>query len=133
MALSDCEVYAISSVLLKEVINQCPDLGDVILRAFMARRQLVRESGTFTGVRVIGSRYSQDTFRIRDFLARNRVPFTWLDLEGDPTVKDLLVQFAQRHAGRIPEAAGSRFFCHDSRRLSTVDMLNSLLNFIDFL
>ncbi len=49
VALSDCEVYAISGALLKQVINQCPDLGDIILRAFMARRQLVRESGTFTG------------------------------------------------------------------------------------
>ncbi len=49
IALSDCELYAISGDLLKQVINQCPDLGDIILRAFMARRQMVRESGTFIG------------------------------------------------------------------------------------
>ena len=85
VALSDCQVYAISSELLKQVINQCPDLGDIILRAFMARRQLVRESGTFTGVLVIGSRYSPDTFRIRDFLAKNLVLFTWIDLEATRT------------------------------------------------
>ena len=36
---------------------------------------------------MIGSRYSQDTFRVRDFLAKNRVPFTWLDLEADPQVE----------------------------------------------
>jgi thioredoxin reductase (NADPH) len=42
---------------------------------------------------VIGSRYSRDTFRIRDFLAKNRVPFTWLDLEVDPQVNKLLKQF----------------------------------------
>ena len=93
VALSDCEVYAISSVLLKEVINQCPDLGDIILRAFMARRQLVRESGTFTGVRVIGSRYSPDTFRIREFLAKNLVLFTWTDIEANPDVDTLLKHF----------------------------------------
>jgi thioredoxin reductase (NADPH) len=39
---------------------------------------------------VIGSRWSQDTFRIRDFLARNHVPFTWLDLEQDKGVDRLL-------------------------------------------
>jgi len=44
-------------------------------------RQLLRESGSFTGLRLIGSRYSRDTARIRDFLSANRVPFTWLDLE----------------------------------------------------
>jgi thioredoxin reductase (NADPH) len=93
VALSDCEVYAISGALLKQVINQCPDLGDIILRAFMARRQLVRESGTFTGLRVIGSRYSPDTFRIRDFLAKNLVLFTWTDLEANPDVDQLLKHF----------------------------------------
>ena len=98
VALSDCQVYAISSELLKQVINQCPDLGDIILRAFMARRQLVRESGTFTGVRVIGSRYSPDTFRIRDFLAKNLVLFTWIDLEANPDVDQLLKHFGVSEA-----------------------------------
>jgi thioredoxin reductase (NADPH) len=98
VALSDCEVYAISSDLLKQVINQCPDLGDIILRAFMARRQLVRESGTFIGVRVIGSRYSPDTFRIREFLAKNMVLFTWTDLEANPDVDTLLKHFGVTEA-----------------------------------
>ncbi len=98
VALSDCEVYAISGALIKQVINQCPDLGDIILRAFMARRQLVRESGTFTGLRVIGSRYSPDTFRIRDFLAKNLVLFTWTDLEANPDVDQLLRHFGVTEA-----------------------------------
>jgi len=98
VALGDCEVYAIPGVLLKQVINQCPDLGDIILRAFMARRQLVRESGTFTGLRVFGSRYSPDTFRIRDFLAKNLVLFTWTDLEANPDVDQLLKHFGVTEA-----------------------------------
>jgi thioredoxin reductase (NADPH) len=98
VALSDCEVYAIPGDRLKQVINQCPDLGDIILRAFMARRQLVRESGTFTGLRVIGSRYSPDTFRIRDFLAKNLVLFTWIDLEANPDVDQLLKHFGVTEA-----------------------------------
>jgi thioredoxin reductase (NADPH) len=98
IALSDCEVYAIAGDLLKQVINQCPDLGDIILRAFMARRQMVRESGTFIGLRVIGSRYSPDTFRIRDFLAKNLVLFTWTDLEENPDVEQLLKHFGLTEA-----------------------------------
>ena len=98
VALSDCEVYAIAGDRLKQVINQCPDLGDIILRAFMARRQLVRESGTFTGLRVVGSRFSPDTFRIRDFLAKNLVLFTWIDLEANPDVDQLLKHFGLTEA-----------------------------------
>ena len=82
----------------EQLLNDHPDLGDIILQAFIARRQLLRESGNFMGLRVIGSRYSQDTFRVRDFLAKNRVPFTWLDLEADPQVKQLLEQFGVTEA-----------------------------------
>jgi thioredoxin reductase (NADPH) len=67
IARGDSEVYEVSTEAVRQVLNTCPDLGDIILQAFIARRQLLRESGDFTGLRVIGSRYSQDTFRIRDF------------------------------------------------------------------
>src|SRR5687768_3898274 len=93
IARTDCEVYEVSAEALRELLNRCPELGDLILRAFIARRQLARESGTVTGVRVIGSRYSRDTFRIREFLSRNRLPSTWIDLEDDPQVDRLLRQF----------------------------------------
>jgi thioredoxin reductase (NADPH) len=93
IARGDCEVYEVSAETLRHILNLVPDLGDIILQAFIARRQLLRESKNFTGLRVIGSRYSRDTFRIRDFLSRNRVLFTWLDLESDPQVSQLLKQF----------------------------------------
>ena len=97
-ARTDCEVYEISEQALREILNQDPQLSDIILQAFIARRQLMRESPEFTGLRVIGSRYSRDTFRIRDFLAKNRVLFTWLDLEGDPAVSQMLQQFGVTEA-----------------------------------
>src|SRR4029077_3231349 len=98
IARSDCEVYEITDKALHELLNQDPQLSDIILQAFIARRQVMRESGDFTGLRVIGSRYSKDTFRIRDFLAKNRVLFTWLDLEGDPAVSQVLQQFGVSEA-----------------------------------
>src|SRR6476660_353275 len=64
VAKTDCEVCAISADGLRQIVNACPDLGDIILQAFMARRQLLREHGEFVGARVVGSRYSKDTFRI---------------------------------------------------------------------
>ena len=93
IARTEVEALEISTARLREVLNQLPHLSDVILQAFIARRQLLREAADFTGLRVIGSRYSQDTFRIRDFLAKNHVLFTWLDLENDPAIAKTLEQF----------------------------------------
>ena len=93
VAHGDCEAYEISAEALRALLNTCPELSDIILQAFIARRQLLRESSAFTGLRVIGSRYSQDTFRTRDFLSKNRVLYTWLDLENDPQVKEILKAF----------------------------------------
>jgi thioredoxin reductase (NADPH) len=42
------------------------------------------------GVRVIGHRFSKDTHDLRDFLARNRVPARWLDVERDGEARELL-------------------------------------------
>jgi thioredoxin reductase (NADPH) len=93
VARGDCEVYEVSGDALRNALNQCPGISDTILQAFIARRQLLRESPNFTGLRVIGSRYSADTFRVRDFLSKNRILFTWMDLETDPNVDRLLKQF----------------------------------------
>ena len=98
IARGDCEVFEISGEALRHILNQCPSLSDIILQAFIARRQLLRESPNFVGLRVIGSRYSPDTFRVRDFLARNRVLFTWIDLESDPEVDRLLKEFGVTEA-----------------------------------
>jgi thioredoxin reductase (NADPH) len=98
VARGDCEVFEISAEALRHLLNQCPGLSDIILQAFIARRQRLRESPNFIGLRVIGSRYSADTFRVRDFLARNRVLFTWMDLEADPQVGQLLKEFGLTEA-----------------------------------
>ena len=98
IARGDCEVIEVAQDALRQVLNQCPTLSDIILQAFIARRQLLRESPDFVGLRVIGSRYSADTFRVRDFLARNRVLFTWVDIESDPQVNKLLKEFGVTEA-----------------------------------
>ncbi len=45
------------------------------------------ESG---GVRVIGHRFSAATHELRDFLARNRIPGRWLDVERDAEARELI-------------------------------------------
>jgi thioredoxin reductase (NADPH) len=98
VARSDCEVYTIAATSLQQVINREPMVGDKILQAFIARRQLLGEQTTFAGLRLIGSRHTKDTFRVRELLTKNHVPFLTLDLEGDPEVKKLLERFGVTEA-----------------------------------
>ena len=92
VAKGKVEVYEICASELKTIINERPELSDTILKAFIARSVALSESEV-TGLRVIGSQYSQDTFRIRDFLSKNRVLFTWTDADRDPNVGALLERF----------------------------------------
>jgi thioredoxin reductase (NADPH) len=55
------------------------------------------------GVRVIGHRFSKDSHDLRDFLARNRVPARWLDVERDGEARELL-RVAGVEAERLPVA-----------------------------
>src|SRR5499425_1031057 len=47
----------------------------------------------FEGIRVLGTRWSRRSYELRDFLARNHVPYQWIDVElsaNDPETKRLL-------------------------------------------
>jgi thioredoxin reductase (NADPH) len=117
----DCEVYEISRDGVHRALNQCPTISDILLQAFIARRQLLRESPDFIGLRVIGSRYSADTFRVRDFLAKNRVLFTWLDVETDPQVDQLLKQFRVTEADMPVVACGQRVLLRNPSKRQLAD------------
>jgi len=48
---------------------------------------------TFEGIRVLGTRWSPRSYDLRDFLARNHVPYQWIDVEisaKDPETKRLM-------------------------------------------
>jgi thioredoxin reductase (NADPH) len=123
VARGRCEVLAITSEALRRVLNQCPDLSDIILQAFIARRQLLRQWSGFTGLRVIGSRYSADTFRVRDFLAKNRVLFTWVDVETEPQVDRLLKQFGVTEADTPVVACSHRVMLRNPSNRQLADAI----------
>ena len=41
----------------------------------------------FDGVRVFGSRWSAESYRVKEFLARNRVPYEWIDIERNASAR----------------------------------------------
>jgi thioredoxin reductase (NADPH) len=86
------EVLAVPMETLRRIISTEPQLSDKILATFIARRaDLV--VGAAATTRVIGSRYSPATLHIREFLARMRLPYQWLDPDADPQVESVLEHF----------------------------------------
>lgn len=92
VALEDGEVLVVPMEGLQAVASEDPALADHILRACFIRRTLA--IGLGVGFRIVGSRYSQDTRRLRDFAMRNRLPHRFIDLESDPTAENLLRQLS---------------------------------------
>jgi thioredoxin reductase (NADPH) len=86
------EVIAVPRAALRHVMATTPRLGDTILAAFVARRNVLL-SGASGTIRVIGSRFSPETARVREFLARSRIPHEWLDPDRDADVESLLTAF----------------------------------------
>ncbi|RST05215.1 cyclic nucleotide-binding protein, partial [Streptomyces sp. WAC07149] len=88
------EVLAVPVERQRALVGSDPVLGDLILRAYLGRRYLL--IGLGAGFRILGSSYSRDTLRLREFAARNRLPHRWVDLEKDGEAEALLRRFAIR-------------------------------------
>jgi thioredoxin reductase (NADPH) len=52
---------------------------------------------SFDGVRVLGSRWSPKTHYVRDFLARNQIPYQWLDIDNSDEARQLLHHLDAEH------------------------------------
>jgi thioredoxin reductase (NADPH) len=90
--IEDGKILELSTSELRRAVGELPDLGEIILKAFLIRRTLLVGEG-MEAVRIIGSRFSPDAHRLRDFATRNAIPIQWLDLETDPEADALLRQF----------------------------------------
>jgi thioredoxin reductase (NADPH) len=84
------EVLVVPVGRLRAIIAQDVALGDLLLRSYFLRRELL--IGLGAGFRIIGSRFSPDTRRLREFAARNRLPHRWIDVEEDEAAEAVLRQ-----------------------------------------
>jgi thioredoxin reductase (NADPH) len=68
------------------------ELSEIFMRAFILRRVelIARDVGD---VVLVGSSHSQGTLRVKEFLTRNGHPYSYLDLERDDGVQELLDRF----------------------------------------
>jgi thioredoxin reductase (NADPH) len=82
------------------LIQTDAELGEILMRAFILRRVELIAAGVGDVV-LIGSTYSASTLRIKEFLMRNGQPYSYMDLERDPDVQNLVDSF-RISASEIP-------------------------------
>jgi thioredoxin reductase (NADPH) len=81
-------VLAVEVERLRATVADDAATGDLVLRAYLLRRELL--IGLGAGLRIVGSRHSPDTARLREFAARNRLPHSWIDPDADSGAEALL-------------------------------------------
>jgi len=82
------------------LIQTDAEIGEILTRAFILRRAELIDAGVGDIV-LIGSTNSASTLRIKEFLMRNGHPYSYIDLDRDSDVQNLLDSF-QISASEIP-------------------------------
>ena len=85
----------ISRANLQRVMQTDAALGEIFLSAFMLRRVYLIANSVGDAV-LIGSNHSSDSLRLRAFLSRNGHPHTYIDVDREPDVQDMLDHFGVR-------------------------------------
>ena len=86
------EFLELSRDELHSLIAKDSELSDIFMRAFLLRRVALISEG-LGNVTMLGSRYSSNTLRLREFLTRNGHPYTYIDLDSDKASQELLDRF----------------------------------------
>jgi thioredoxin reductase (NADPH) len=86
------EVIELDHQDLLGLVQTDADLSDILMKAFILRRVELIAAGVGDLI-LIGSVFSAGTLRIKEFLMRNGHPYSYIDLEQDPDVQNLLDSF----------------------------------------
>lgn len=86
------EVIEVDHKQLLTLVQTDAELGDIIMRAYILRRIGLIAHGLGDAV-LIGSVHCAATLRIKEFLTRNGYPYSYLDLDRDMDVLELMDKF----------------------------------------
>jgi thioredoxin reductase (NADPH) len=86
------EVIEVDREHLLALVQTDSELSEIFMRAFILRRVELIAHG-FGDVSLIGSRHCAGTLRVKEFLTRNGHPYSYIDLDRDADVQELLDYF----------------------------------------
>jgi thioredoxin reductase (NADPH) len=86
------EVIELDRERLLALVQTDSELSELIMRAFILRRVELIAHG-LGNVVLVGSNHCAGTLRVKEFLTRNGHPYSYIDLDRDTDVQDLLDRF----------------------------------------
>jgi thioredoxin reductase (NADPH) len=91
-AIESGEVIELNREQLLALVQTDSELGELIMRAFIVRRVELIAHG-LGDVVLLGSNHCSGTLRVKEFLTRNGHPYSYIDLDRDADVQELLDRF----------------------------------------
>jgi thioredoxin reductase (NADPH) len=74
-------VHRISPAQFRRLMDSDPELSDLILRALLARRAVLRDGPAALSVEILGSDMSAASLALRTYAARQQLPHTWVEAD----------------------------------------------------
>jgi thioredoxin reductase (NADPH) len=74
-------VYRVAPVAFRRLMDEDPDLSDLILRALLARRQSLRDGEAARSIEILGSDMSAPALALRTYVARQQLPHMWVEID----------------------------------------------------
>jgi thioredoxin reductase (NADPH) len=100
--VEDGRVHRIAPARFRRLIAEDPELSDILLEAFGARREILRSNGASRGLELIGSSMDSASMALRTYAARRRLPHLWFD--ADSVAGQSLLQAASLTSADLPAA-----------------------------
>jgi thioredoxin reductase (NADPH) len=82
------KVIVVPVAKVRELVATVPEVSDVIVTAFSARRRILIERGQ-GGLTLIGRDGDADLQRVREFVSRSRIPYRFVDRSDDAAMREL--------------------------------------------
>ena len=109
-AIESGEVIELNREQLLALVQTDSELSEILMRAFILRRVELIAHG-LGDVVLVGSNHCAGTLRVKEFLTRNGHPYSYIDLDRDADVQELLDRFHVTAGGRagadLPRRSGA--------------------------
>ena len=100
--VEDGRVHRIAPAHFRRLMAEDPELSDILLEAFGARREILTHSGASRGLELVGSAMDSATLALRTYAARRRLPHLWFD--ADAVAGQALMESASLTNADLPAA-----------------------------
>lgn len=88
VAAEDSRVIVVPQPVIRDLLATVPEIADIVVTAFAARRRLLMEWGE-GGLVIVGEEGNRNALRLREFANRNQIPHRWVDRADSAAVAEL--------------------------------------------